>query len=44
MSTKEKELIRSIEALPNDMQDRFADMVAGAALAVEAMSSGEEKR
>ena len=35
MSEREKELINNIATLPPDLQDKFADMAAGAAMAVE---------
>ena len=35
MSDREKELITNLATLPPDLQDKFADMAAGAAMVVE---------
>lgn len=43
MSDREKELITNLAALPPDLQDKFADMAAGAAMVVELSSKGNKK-
>ena len=35
MSEKERELVKNISALPEELKDKFAEMAAGAAMAVE---------
>lgn len=44
MSEKEKQLIKNIAAMPPEMQNRFADMAAGAAMAIEMSPKGEDNK
>ena len=44
MSDREKELITNLATLPPDLQDRFADMAAGAAMAVDIINDGKSDK
>lgn len=43
MSDREKELITNLATLPPDLQDKFADMAAGAAMVVELSKDGKKE-
>ena len=41
MSEKERELVKNISALPEELKDKFAALAEGAAMAVEMLGKDE---